>query len=270
MAGSETLLGTVAAIWRYPVKSMAGEALDVVDISSAGLLGDRGRALREVATGAIVCAKNPRKWGTLLDCRATYPVPPNAARPLPPVVVTLPDGTSISSDSPDASQRLSRYFGREVTLHDAPAEGQQIEMMLPDDPHEQVLEVPIPPVGFFDLAAVNLLTTASIQALAAAAPASRFDIRRFRPNLVIETPAGRIGFVENDWINRTLRIGDEVELAIFRPCGRCIMTTVPQGDLPKDAGVLRVAAEQNDANVGVYATVVTPGRVKRGARVELR
>ncbi|MBX9791895.1 MAG: MOSC domain-containing protein [Pirellulales bacterium] len=270
MASSNTLLGTVAAIWRYPVKSMAGEQLDAVEIGSAGLLGDRGRALREVATGAIVCAKNPRKWATLLDCRATYSAPPNAARPVPPVVITLPDGTRISSDSPDAPRQLSRYFGREVALHGAPAEGQQIEMMLPNDPTEQVLEVPIPPEGFFDLAAVHLLTTASVQALAAAAPASRFDIRRFRPNLVIETPAGRVGFVENDWIGRTLWIGDDVELAIFRPCGRCIMTTVPQGDLPKDVGVLRAIAERNDANFGVYATVVTPGRVERGARVELR
>lgn len=269
MASSDTPLGTVAAIWRYPVKSMAGEELDAVEMGSAGLLGDRGRALHDVATGTVVCAKNPRKWGTLLDCRATYSAPPDAARAVPPVVVTLPDGTSISSDSPEAPQQLSRYFGREVTLHGGPAEGQQIEMMLPDDPHEQVLEVPIPPEGFFDLAAVHLLTTASIQALAAAAPASRFDIRRFRPNLVIETPAG-LGFVENDWIGRTLRIGDEVELAIFRPCGRCIMTTVPQGDLPKDVGVLRAIAERNDANFGVYATVVTPGRVERGARVELR
>lgn len=268
MVGSGETVGTINAIYRFAIKSMAGEELDAVEVSERGLAGDRGRALVDRASGAVVSAKNPRKWPTLLDCRATYPKAPQADQPTPAVHIALPDGTSANSDDADVEQRLSQFFGREVALATTPPAGQQIEMMLPEDPSEMVLEVPIPPGTFFDEAAVHLLSTASLRALEAAAPDSNFDIRRFRPNLLIDAPAGSEGFVDNAWIGQTLAIG-EVRLAVVGPCPRCIMTTVPQGDLPKDAAVLRTAAEKNNANVGVYARVVTGGKIRRGDKVTI-
>jgi uncharacterized protein YcbX len=75
--------------------------------------------------------------------------------------------------------------------------------------------------------------------------------------------------VENDWIGQTIAIGDDVRLRITGPCPRCVMTTLPQGDLPKDAGILRTAAQNNHANVGVYADVIVGGTVRRGDRAAL-
>ena len=93
-------------------------------------------------------------------------------------------------------------------------------------------------------------------------------MRRFRPNIVVAA-TGRAGFVENDWVDRTLAIGETVRLRVTRPCPRCVMTTLPQGDLPKDPGILRAAAQHNEANVGVYASVEQHGAIKRGDPVRL-
>ena len=100
-------------------------------------------------------------------------------------------------------------------------------------------------------------------------PQGRFEVRRFRPNVVVGTASGEKDFAENTWIGQTLAIGDAVRLSVTGPCPRCVMTTLPQGDLPKDAGILRTAAQHNRANVGVYASVLQGGRVRRGDSVRL-
>ena len=85
----------------------------------------------------------------------------------------------------------------------------------------------------------------------------------------MEPVAGEKNFVENAWIDRTLAIGDEVRLNITGPCPRCAMTTLPQGDLPYDPGILRTIAQHNQVNVGIYAAVLSGGRVRRGDEVRL-
>ena len=122
---------------------------------------------------------------------------------------------------------------------------------------------------FFDLAVVHLLTTATIDRLRALYPEGRFEVRRFRPNIVVSTGPEEQGFVENDWIGHTVAIGDQVRLAITGPCPRCVMITLPQGDLPKDPGILRTAAQHNAVNVGVYASVASGGTIRRGDPVTL-
>jgi uncharacterized protein YcbX len=72
----------------------------------------------------------------------------------------------------------------------------------------------------------------------------------------VSTKPDAHGFVENDWIEHTIAIGDEVRLRVTGGCPRCVMTTLPQGDLPRDPGILRAAAQHNQANVGVYAGVL--------------
>jgi uncharacterized protein YcbX len=101
-------------------------------------------------------------------------------------------------------------------------------------------------------------------------PEGRFEARRYRPNIVIEPSQPLKDFVENNWVNRTLCLGDEgVKMKITVLCTRCVMTTLPQGDLPLDMGVLRTAARHNHVNVGAYASVVHEGKVKRGDSVWL-
>ena len=121
----------------------------------------------------------------------------------------------------------------------------------------------MPQDTFFDLGPVHILTTSTINQLRELYPEGRFEARRFRPNIVVETP-GETGFVENTWLNHTAAIGHEVVLRVFSPFPRCVMTTLPQDDLPQDYGILRTAAQHNNANVGVYAMVVQPGLVRRG------
>jgi uncharacterized protein YcbX len=183
----------------------------------------------------------------------------------------------VTSEQPDVAQVLSRALGREVAFaeaeHDREASGAQAEEYWPDmeglEHRDTVTEWELPAGTFFDLAVVHVLTTATIERLRALYPEGRFEVRRFRPNIVVATAADQQGFVENDWIGRTLAIGDEVRLRITGPCPRCVMTTLPQGDLPKDAGILRTAAQNNEANVGVYADVAKSGTVRRGDDVTL-
>ncbi|MBD2019108.1 MOSC domain-containing protein, partial [Leptolyngbya sp. FACHB-36] len=112
-------------------------------------------------------------------------------------------------------------------------------------------------------------TTATLNQLQSIAPASRFETRRFRPNLVIQPANGATGFVENEWVGRTLAIGDEVRLKIDTLCPRCVMTTLAQSELPNDLEILRTAMQHNGGNIGVYASVVQDGTIRRGDAVTL-
>ena len=269
--------GSVVALWRYPVKSMMGEELNAAELAERGLLGDRRFALVDASTGKVAGAKNPRKWGNFFDFRAAYVESPKTGSKLPAVRLTLPDGTVVTSEQPDLAQILSNALGREVAFaeaqHGGESSGTQAEEYWPDmeglEYRDTVTEWELPTGTFFDLAVVHLLTTATIERLRALYPEGRFEVRRFRPNIVVATDPDEQGFVENDWVGHTIAIGDEVRLRITGPCPRCVMTTLPQGDLPKDAGILRTAAQHNQANVGVYADVVAGGTTRRGDPVTL-
>jgi uncharacterized protein len=262
----------VVGLWRYPVKSMMGEELNAAEVAERGLVGDRQFAVIDPSTGKVAGAKNPRKWGNFFDFRAAYVEPPKAGSKLPAVRLTLPDGTVVTSDQPDLTQILSKALGRRVAFaeaqHGEESTAATAEEYWPDmeglDYRDTVTEWELPAGTFFDLAVVHLLTTATIERLRELYPDGRFEVRRFRPNLVVSTGPEARGFVENDWIDRTIAIGDEVRLRITGPCPRCVMITLPQGDLPRDPGILRTAAQHNQANVGVYADVIAGGTIRRG------
>ena len=256
---------------------MMGEELNAAEVTERGVVGDRQFAVVDTETGKIAGAKNPRRWGNFFEFRAAYVEPPKSGSKLPAVRVTLPDGAVVTSDQPDLSEVLSRAFGREVAFAEAQHRDEspeaQAEEYWPDieglDFRDTVTDFELPAGTFFDLAVVHILTTATIDRLRSLHPEGRFEVRRFRPNIVVATGPDERGFVENDWIDRTIAIGDEVRLRITGPCPRCVMTTLAQGDLPKDAGILRAAAQNNQANVGVYADVVASGTIRRGDSVTL-
>ena len=131
------------------------------------------------------------------------------------------------------------------------------------DYRNTVTDFEMPAGTFFDIAVVHLLTTATINRLRALYPDGRFEVRRFRPNIVISADGEDAAFAENDWIGHTTAIGGTVRLAITEPCPRCVMITLPQDDLPRDAGILRTAAQHNAVNVGVYASVVSGETIRR-------
>jgi uncharacterized protein YcbX len=268
--------GSVAALWRYPVKSMLGEDLNDAEVTERGLLGDRRFAVVDAATGKVAGAKNPRKWGNFLDFRAAYVEPPRAGLELPVVRLTLPDGTAVTSGQAGLPQILSKVLGRPVAFAAARPEGKSggtAEEYWPDveglDLRDTVTDFDLPAGTFFDCALVHLVTTATIDRLRALYPQGRFEARRFRPNIVVSTGPEEYGFAEDDWIGHTVAIGDRVLLHITGACARCVMTTLPQGDLPTDIGILRTAAQHNQVNVGVYANVIVGGAIRRGDPVTI-
>ena len=272
---------SVTALWRYPVKSMEGEALNAATVTSSGMLGDRAYALLDASDGKVGSAKNPRKWRDLLFYGSNYLEALAENGRLPPVCITLPDGTRITSSQSNVDQVLSRALAREVTLQardgtrlpGSSTSGwtPSLEEYWPDIeglPNRNVVTDEAMPGGtYFDSATIHLLTTSTLNRLSDLYPQGRFEVRRFRPNIVIATDDD--GFLENDWIGKTLAIGDEVRLEINGPCPRCVMTTLPQGDLPNDPGILRAAAKHNGVNIGVYASVVQSGTVRIGEAARL-
>jgi uncharacterized protein len=274
---------SVTALWRYPVKSMQGEELNATAVHKAGLVGDRGYALLDTSSGKVASAKNPRKWPDLFSYRASFTAAPEANGHLPAVRITLPDGRIVASDRNDIDRVMSEALGRDVTLRARELALQEpessafnpwkptLEEYWPDieglSNRDVITDEAMPEGTYFDCATIHLLTTSTLNRLRALYPQGRFEARRFRPNIVVATAGD--GFVENDWIGRTLAIGDEVRLEVSGRCPRCIMTTLAQSDLPSDPGILRAAAQHNDAAVGVYASVVQGGRIRRGDRLLL-
>jgi uncharacterized protein YcbX len=262
--------GTLATLHRYPVKSMMGEELNAARVTPRGLFGDRAYALCDKETRKIVSAKNPRKWPNLFSYRAAFVSPPETAEKLPPVRVTLPDGSLTVSSSAEFVSHVSAALGRSVTLLEAPPQDAQLEEYWPDMDglahRDAVTEEAMPPGTFFDLATLHVLTTGTLDKFRQLYPSSRFEPRRFRPNLIIDTGQQK-GFVENDWIGKTVAIGPEVQIQITGPCPRCVMTTLAQADLPKDPAILKAAAQHNEVRVGVYASIVKPGAIRIGDAV---
>jgi uncharacterized protein YcbX len=132
----------------------------------------------------------------------------------------------------------------------------------------ELFEFESPPGTYFDAFPLLLLTDATLARLQKLAPESRVDVRRFRPNLVVETPSGVEDFVELGWIGRRLRVG-EAELEVAMACPRCVMITHGFADLPRDPGLMRTVVREANQNVGVYMRVARPGRIAVGDTVEL-
>lgn len=217
---------TVAALARYPVKSMLGEPLPGVAVDRRGVQGDRAWAVR-TARGKLGSGKDGSRFervdGLLRLSAAGAPTP----------VLTLPDGSTVSADDPGADATLSAVLGRAVTLRREPAVGQ----------------------GHFDDGPVSLVTTGSLHALSRAL-GRPCPPDRFRANVVVDT--GDEAYVEDGWVGRRLRVGG-AELVVEAPLTRCVMVDAATRDLPRDGQVLRTLGGLHDTCFGVVATVARPG-----------
>jgi uncharacterized protein YcbX len=260
--------GTVAGLRRYPVKSMQGETAEAISVTARGIAGDRAYALLDAESGKVASAKNPRKWPDLFSYKATFTAPLNGDAHVPPVRITLPTGATVISDDPRAAEMLSKALGRTVTIAATPPAKPGLEEYWPDMPelaHQDVItEEAMPEATFFDCALVHLLTTATLRKYAGIYADGKWDLDRFRPNIVVDVPGEE--FAENAWVGKTITIGT-ARLKVTSGTARCVMTTLPQGDLPADPQILRTAALHNEAHIGVYATVLTPGDVHAGDAV---
>src|SRR5258708_27012306 len=268
------VIGTVKEIWRYPVKSMAGERLERANVGGLGIHGDRGWAIRDEKAGEI---RNARKLPALLHCTAVYLREPTADD-VPPAQITMPNGTTFRSDSAEAGEKLSELLGRPVSIWpiQPPSERDFLKRAAPDNPDmiaelrqvfgrleneplpdlstlpPQILEFTSPFGTYFDAFPFQVLTTASLSALAIRNPTADFDSRRFRPNVLIETKSGIGGLVEAEWSGRTLRIG-ATRIKVEMPTVRCVIPTLDQPGVKKDPSVLRTIVRDAAQNLGAYA-----------------
>ena len=265
-------LGTVAELYRYPVKSMLGETLGAVEVGVSGLVGDRVRALIDEETGRVASAKHPKSWRGLLAFRSRW----NTGSPQ----ITLPDGATIEADDIGASQRLSELLHRSVRVTATRPEGATVARPAPEDVMAagETADVPYamleigqgtPGANFVDYAPVHVVTSSTLAHVGV-------ETLRYRPNLVLETPNGA-PFAENGWIGRELMVG-AVRLRVVLPTPRCAVPTLAHGGLPSRPAAVKTLLADNRIDVpgfgvlpclGAYAQIVAVGSISRGDRATL-
>lgn len=284
---------SVTSIRRYPVKSMQGESLDRAILGPGGIALDRGWALKDEDSGNILSAK---REGALLQCSARY-CGEDGTGAIPPVEITLPDGTTIRSGDPDTNACLSVFLGRKVSLWPLQPKGDLEHYRLKRDPDADIelelreifalesgedlpdfakwppeilaeLMVYSSPRGtYFDMFPLNLLSEASLRRLSELLPDTTIGVERFRPNIVVGDAEGRAATIEFGWVGHTVAVG-EARVEVVMECPRCVMTTREQPGYEKASGIMRTLVRELDHNLGVYATVVRAGEIAVGDRVE--
>ncbi len=280
-------IGTVAEVWRYAVKSMGGERLPSTEVGLGGVPGDRAWAVRDEVRGGI---RGGKKIPGLMQLKAAYPNPP-AATGSSPAEITLPDGSTVGTGDVDVNERLSAALDHNVSLWPLlPADAldhyrrgapdqedfeQELRDMFGREPNEplpdlalfppELIEFESPPGTYFDAFPILLLSTSSLETLRAASD-SVIDVRRFRPNFLLDLPEA--GLPEQAWHGRRVRLGEAV-LSVTVECPRCVMTTHGFDDLPRDPGIMRTLVQEAGGSLGVYATVESPGTVSVGDGIEL-
>ena len=286
-------VGSVAEIWRYPVKSMGGERLGRSAIAARGLHADRMWAVRDLELDTFTTA---RRWPALLQCSARFVQDPAGGSAVPgdtlEVSITFPGGTEVSSSDPAVHALLSELIGKPARLESLPALSEKRryrtpqatkadlrrQFAVPDgEPFPDFSMFPVrklaelaryaTPVGaLYDAYPILLLTRSSLRALAEHSPGSDFDVRRFRPNVLIERDGAELA--EFDWCGRRLR-APNVTFDADIPALRCSIPTRQQGDLPADPDVLRTINAHADHCLGVYATVGQAGTLTEGDLIDV-
>jgi uncharacterized protein YcbX len=228
---SGRVVGQVAALWRYPVKSMGAEALNQADVSWQGLAGDR-------------------RWAFIRPDRVHSDFPWLTMRERPDMVHYRP--SFVDPDRPDASPTVVRTpTGDQFDVAD-PALAAELD---------DAIRVIKQNRGVFDTMPLALLTTQTVAALGALV-GDELDVQRFRPNLLIDAP-GDAEFPEDAWVGSVLRVG-ELRMRVDKRDQRCVMVNIDPTTTERDPAILRAIARERQACLGVYGSIVQPGRVAVG------
>ena len=278
-------LGKIDSIFRYPVKSMMGEKIEETQVTSNGVLGDRVWAVRDEVRGGIRGAKKIPQLMQLSAASVSEPKEQGSE----PAAVTLADGKVIRTDDKNINVRLSQALNHEVTIwpimpkeqldhyrrgapdsDDLETELRQVFGRTPGEPlpdlsifPPEILEYESPPGTYFDAFPLLILSKKSLEAMNQRQPASRFDQKRFRPNLLIEDFDSVDDFPEQAWEGFRLKVGSAV-LKAEVVCPRCVVTTHGFEKLPKDPSIMRGLVKENNGNLGLYASVEKPGKISEG------
>jgi uncharacterized protein len=249
----------IAELWRHPVKSFQGEPLDEAVIEANGMAGDRMWGVRDEATGRILTG---RRQPELLFARAR--LAPEGDRP----IVDLPDGTVLDGLGDEADHALSAWLGKPVRLVDArdvPASQAEFFSDATND-DSLVVRWTLPAGRFVDVFPLLLLTTATLREGQRLHPGGVWDVRRFRPNVLIETDED--GWPEDAWVGQDVQIGDVGAHGMDR-CDRCTMITRPQPGLERDVDLFKGLKREHNAQLGTWAAVRAPGVLRVGDPVSV-
>jgi uncharacterized protein YcbX len=239
------IVGRVSELWWYPVKSFLGQQFDRLTVRQSGIPGDRGIALADASSGRVLSAKRVHQ---LVSARTEG------------TDMVLPDGRRLSADDPDASTILSSWLGRDVRVVHAAGEDAR-----PEIEGEENETFRGEAGGLHDDSPIHIVTTSTLAYLRTLYPGGDYDARRFRPNIVIDTGTAE-GPVEQAWIGRMLRVG-AAEFDVTKTCHRCVITTLPQFELPHDPAILRTVNQQADGECGVYLRARADGEISVGVEV---
>jgi uncharacterized protein len=244
----------VVGLWRYPVKSLQGEPMHAARVEADGLAGDRQWGIRDQRTGRILTA---RRRPELLGASATY----GGDEP----VITLPDGSTVAGQGEHTDRQLSEWLASPVSLVPSSVEAGRAEYFADaTDDTSQAIEFTMPDGRYVDAAPILILTTASLRTAAGHHPNGTWDVRRFRPNVLVDLEGD--GWFEDSWVGHQIQIG-AVTLVPTQPCVRCTMVTRSQPGLDADLDVYRTLARNHGGLLGVWSDVVTPGSLSLGDRV---
>lgn len=242
----------VVGLWRYPVKSLQGEALLVAEVEDDGIVGDRRWGIHDERTGRILTA---RRRPELLAASASY----DDGMP----VITLPDGGVAVGPGERTDRMLSEWLGSPVSLVPSNAPGRAEFFADATDDTSEAIEWTMPDGRYVDAAPVLVLTTASLRTGAGLHADGLWDPRRFRPNILLDVEGE--GWIEDAWVEHPVEIGGAVVRPI-QPCTRCTMVTRAQPGLDADKDIFRTLARHHQGTLGVWSVVVTTGAVSTGGR----
>ena len=240
-------VGRVSELWWYPVKSFLGQRRESLTVLPEGVPGDREFALADATTGRVLSAKRVHR---LVEARTERNE------------MVLPSGRRLSPTDPEAADVLSSWLGRDVVVVRAPGADKRSEM---EGEEDSIFRGQ--PGGLHDDSPILIVTTSTLAYLRTLYPGGDFDARRFRPNIVIDTGSAE-GPVEQAWIGKALRIG-AAEFDVTKTCHRCVITTLPQFELPLDPAILRTVNQQADGECGVYLRARANASVAMGDEVSL-
>lgn len=287
---------TVTQIWRYPVKSMGGELIDEGSVGERGIHLDRGWAIRDEKLGAI---RSARYIPRILMCTARYLHGTNAGL-VPHVEITLPDGETVNSDDSQVNRKLSDAIGKHVSLLSLRAPDDvdllkkspdgyvtgsfetELRLMFglaPGDPlpdrsrmptkiSQELSELSAPAGTFFDAFPLSVMTTSTIRVLQQYAPDVDLDVRRFRPNILLDNGRDDAAMHESAWVEQKIKLGT-VELNVVMEIARCIMIAAQQPNLSKASVLNRAVIKEMRQMMGVYCQIGREGKVRLGDELHI-
>lgn len=270
--GEGQIVGTVAEAWRFPVKSFQGEQVPALELTSVGFVGDRVYGVVDTVSGRTLSAK------TVPDLLFA-----SARTEAGGVVLTLPDGTEHEAAAAGTSAAIAAWLDRDCAVRPASeVTGSSYEMTFdPPNDEAELVEIPMAANTFFDLTPIHVLTTGSLATMAAAHPEGTWDVRRFRPNLLIATAADHAGevpdapvdpgvahplFPEDGWVGATFAAGG-ASIAVVMPAVRCAMPNRAQPGFERDIDIFRTLSAHHGNHLGVYCESRGAGTVAVGDAV---